>query len=83
MADKPTKKDATPEADDSLLTLKFAQAEADLAEKNGGLGPTTNVYVTDDEDTEITQGEGPVDSQGQRRGETDPTDQGSNAGSHS
>ena len=83
MANKPPKKDATPPADDSLLNLKFAQAEADLAAKNGGLGPTTNVYVTDEEDSEITQGEGPVDSQGQRRGETDPADQGSNAGSHS
>lgn len=83
MADKPTKKDATPEADDSLLTLKFAQAEADLAEKNGGLGPTTNVYVTDEENSEITQGEGPVDSQGQRRGDIDPSREGSNAGSHS
>ncbi|MEJ7659415.1 MAG: hypothetical protein WKG07_07230 [Hymenobacter sp.] len=83
MADKPAKKDATPEADDSLLTLKFAQAEADLAEKNGGLGPTTNVYVTDEENSEITQGEGPVDSQGQRRGDIDPDRVDSNAGSHS
>jgi len=70
-------------ADDSLLNLKFAQAEADLAQKTGGLGPTTNEYVSSDEDAEITAGEGPVDSQGQRRGVTDPTDEGSTAGSHS
>ena len=75
----------TPDAtsDDSLLNLKFAQAEADLAAKTGGLGPTTNVYVSSDEDDEITAGEGPVDKQGQRRGVTDPTDEGSTAGSHS
>jgi len=54
-----------------------------LAAKTGGLGPTTNEYVSSDEDDEITQAEGPRDSQGQRRGETDPTDQGSTAGSHS
>ena len=70
-------------ADDSLLNLKFAQAEADLAAKTGGLGPITNEYVSTDEDDEISQAEGPLDSQGQRRGETDPTDQGSTAGSHS
>ena len=73
--------DAT--SDDSLLNLKFAQAEADLAQKNGGLGPTANEYVSSDEDDEITAAEGPVDSQGQRRGVTDPTDEGSTAGSHS
>jgi len=79
------KKKDTPNtsADDSLLNLKFAQAEADLAEKTGGLGPTTNVYVSSDEDDEITAAEGPVDKQGQRRGVTDPTDEGSTAGSHS
>ena len=79
------KKKNTPDtpAEDSLLNLKFAQAEADLAEKTGGLGPTTNVYVSSDEDDEITAGEGPLDKQGQRRGVTDPTDEGSTAGSHS
>ncbi len=78
-------KNTTPDAtgDDSLLNLKFAQAEADLAQKNGGLGPTSNEYVTSDEDDEITAAEGPVDSQGQRRGVTDPTDEGSTAGAHS
>lgn len=77
---KPTPDTAT---DDSLLNLKFAEAEADLAQKTGGLGPTSNVYVSSDEDDEITAAEGPVDSQGQRRGVTDPTDEGSPAGSHS
>lgn len=78
-------KKPTPDAsaDDSLLNLKFAQAEADLAQKTGGLGPTTNEYVSTDEDDEITDAEGPRDSQGQRRGETDATDEGSTAGSHS
>jgi hypothetical protein len=78
------KKNAAPDAsaDDSLLNLKFAQAEADLAAKTNGLGPTSNEYVTSDEDDEITAGEGPMDKQGQRRGETDPNDQGSTAGSH-
>ncbi|GAA4494411.1 hypothetical protein GCM10023172_04480 [Hymenobacter ginsengisoli] len=70
-------------ADDSLLNLKFAQAEADLTQKTGGLGPTTNEYVTSDEDDEITQAEGPRDSQGQRRGENDDLVKGDAAGTHS
>lgn len=82
MAQDPKKHTPDTSADDSLLNLKFAQAEADLAQKTGGLGPTTNEYVSSDEDDEITQAEGPRDSQGQRRGETDPTDEGSAAGSH-
>ena len=83
MAQKPSKKtDETPN-DDSLLNLKFAQAEADLAQKTGGLGPTTNVYVSSDEDDEITEAEGPRDSQGQRRGENDDLVKGDGAGAHS
>ncbi len=78
MADKP--KDPT---EDSLLNLKFAQAEADLAKKNGGLGPVTNQYVTTEENEEITQAEGPRDSQGQRRGENDDLVKGDSAGAHS
>jgi len=77
MADKPQ-----DPAEDSLLNLKFAQAEADLAQKNGGLGPVTNQYVTTDENEEITQAEGPRDSQGQRRGDIDSSREGSNAGTH-
>jgi len=83
MAQDQKKNTPDTSADDSLLNLKFAQAEADLAQKTGGLGPTSNEYVSSDEDDEITQAEGPRDSQGQRRGETDPTDEGSTAGSHS
>jgi hypothetical protein len=78
MADKTQKP-----ADDSLLNLKFAQAEADLAAKTGGLGPTTNEYVSSDEDDEISRAEGPLDSQGQRRGENDDLVKGDSAGAHS
>ena len=70
-------------ADDSLLNLKFAQAEADLAQKTGGLGPITNEYVSTDEDDEITQAEGPRDSQGLRHGETGDLTKGDAAGAHS
>ena len=69
--------------EDSLLNLKFAQAEADLAQKTGGLGPITNEYVSTDEDDEISQAEGPRDSQGQRRGENDDLVKGDSAGAHS
>ena len=65
---------------DPLFNLKHAQAEADLVQHTNGLGPVTNEYVSTDEDAEID--EGPRDSQGQRRGETDPTDEGSTAGRH-
>ena len=76
MAQSKPKADSQPGADehDPLFTLKHAQAEADLARNAQGLGPVTNEYVTSDEDAEID--EGPRDSQGQRRGETDPTDAG-------
>lgn len=70
-------------ADDSLLNLKFAQAEADLAAKTGGLGPITNEYVSSDEADEISRAEGPRDSQGQRRGENDDLVKGDSAGAHS
>lgn len=80
MADK---KPTPAPTEDSLLNLKFAQAEADLAQKTGGLGPTSNEYVSTDEDDEISQAEGPRDSQGQRRGENDDLVKGDSAGSHS
>ena len=76
---KPTQNSASNEHD-PLFNLKHAQAEADLVQNIQGLGPTTNEYVSTDEDTEID--EGPRDSQGQRRGETNPTDEGSTAGRH-
>ncbi len=83
MAQNPSKKADDSQDDDSLLNLKFAQAEADLAQKTGGLGPTTNVYVSSDEDDEIAEAEGPRDSQGQRRGENDEVAKGDSAGAHS
>ena len=69
-----------PNGHDPLFNLKHAQAEADLAQNTQGLGPITNEYISTDEETEID--EGPRDSQGQRRGETDPSDEGSTAGQH-
>ena len=88
MATIPQKKNSTnkapePQPGDPLFNLKHAEAEADLAAKTNGLGPTTNVYVTSDEDAEIDGAEGPRDSQGQRRGENDDLIKGDSAGSHS
>ena len=74
------KPQSIPDDHDPLFNLKHAQAEADLLQGNQGLGPVTNEYVSTDEDTEID--EGPRDSQGQRRGETDASDEGSIAGRH-
>ena len=71
-----------PTEGDPLLTLHFAQAEAALAEKNGGLGPTTNVYVTNEEEANIDEAMVPRDSQGFVRGEDNPDVIGSNAGGH-
>lgn len=68
------------EGGDPLFNLKHAQAEAELAQTTGGLGPETNVYMSTDEDGEID--EGPRDSQGQRRGEPDAPDAGTSAGRH-
>lgn len=65
---------------DPLFNLKHAQAEAELEQQTQGLGPTTNDYVSTDEDSEID--EGPRDSQGQRRGEPLPPEAGSTAGRH-
>ena len=88
MADStPKKKPATdsPEikAGDPLFTLHHAQAEAELAKHNGGLGPTTNVYVTSEEEEEnIDESIAPIDSQGFTRGAEEPGIIGSNAGDH-
>ncbi|MBF9238236.1 hypothetical protein I2I05_12600 [Hymenobacter sp. BT683] len=76
---KPTQ-DSKQEEHDPLFNLKHAQAEADLAAKNNGLGPVTNEYVSTDEDSEID--EGPRDSQGFRRGENEDNVLGSSAGDH-
>jgi len=82
MAHSNSKPNPTPDSNkhDPLFNLKHAQAEADLAQNTQGLGPITNEYVTSDEDTEID--EGPRDSQGQRRGESTSSDEGSTAGKH-
>ena len=67
---------------DPLFTLHHAQAEAELAKHNGGLGPTTNVYVTNDEEEDIDKASAPIDSQGFTRGEDEPGIIGSSAGDH-
>jgi hypothetical protein len=67
---------------DPLFNLHHAQAEAELAKHNGGLGPTTNVYVTNEEEENIDEAIAPIDSQGFTRGEDEPNVIGSNAGDH-
>ena len=80
MANQPKNQPNQPRPGDPLFNLKHAEAEAALAQKNGGLGPTTNVYTTEAEESNID--DGPRDSQGSRRGEQDPAREGSNAGTH-
>lgn len=80
MANQPKNQAEQPQPGDPLFTLKHAQAEAELAQNTGNLGPTTNEYVSTDEDAEID--EGPRDNQGNRRGESGPDEVGSTAGSH-
>ncbi|OON69146.1 hypothetical protein [Hymenobacter sp. CRA2] len=65
---------------DPLFNLKHAQAEAELQQQTGGLGPITNEYISTDEDGELD--EGPRDSQGLRRGEATDNLPGSTAGKH-
>ncbi|GAB3235761.1 hypothetical protein GCM10027346_25750 [Hymenobacter seoulensis] len=80
MANQPKKQAAQPQEGDPLFNLKHAQAEMELAQKTGGLGPTSNVYITNDEDEALD--EGPRDKQGFRRGESSGPETGSTAGSH-
>ncbi|WP_157807754.1 hypothetical protein [Hymenobacter chitinivorans] len=80
MANQPKNQSAQSQPGDPLFNLKHAQAEAELAQNTGGLGPITNVYVTSDEDDAID--EGPRDKQGNRRGEPDAPDAGTTAGRH-
>ncbi|NVO85544.1 hypothetical protein [Hymenobacter terrestris] len=86
MANQPNKQPENKQTDkslkegDPLFNLKHAEAESALAEKNDGLGPTTNVYMTEAEESNIDNG--PRDSQGTRRGEQNPGREGSNAGTH-
>ncbi|TGE22294.1 hypothetical protein E5K00_18795 [Hymenobacter aquaticus] len=63
-----------------MFNLKHAQAEAELVQNTGGLGPITNEYVTTDEEDALD--EGPRDKQGFRRGESGTPEAGSTAGRH-
>ena len=67
-----------PTGHDPLFNLKHAEAEAAL-DQNAGQQPVDD-YATPADGDDLD--EGPRDSQGQRRGETDPTDEGSHAGKH-
>ncbi|TGE10372.1 hypothetical protein [Hymenobacter fodinae] len=80
MANQSKKQTTQEQPGDPLFNLKHAQAESELIQNTGGLGPTTNVYITTDEDDALD--EGPRDKQGNRRGANDGPDVGSAAGSH-
>ncbi|MBC6610734.1 MULTISPECIES: hypothetical protein [Hymenobacter] len=86
MANDPKKnnqaKTDLPKEGDPLFNLHHAQAEAELAKKNGGLGPTTNEYMTEDEQDNVDASIAPRDSQGFVRGQDDSDVIGSNAGDH-
>ena len=75
-----TPKNQPAQDGDPLFNLKHAQAESELLQNTGGLGPITNEYVSTDEDADLD--EGPRDKQGHRRGESDASDLGSTAGRH-
>ena len=79
-AKKPT--DKAPVAGDPLFNLHHAEAEAELAKTTGGLGPTTNEYVSTDEEADIDEAIAPRDSQGFVRGENSANAPGSSAGDH-
>ncbi len=80
MANQPKNQSNEPQPGDPLFNLKHAQAEAELQQNTGGLGPLTNEYITTDEDESLD--EGPRDKQGHRRGEPDGPETGSTAGRH-
>ncbi|WP_022822522.1 hypothetical protein [Hymenobacter norwichensis] len=79
MANKLKNQEDQAQSGDPLFNLKHAQAESELSATTGGLGPTSNEYVSTDEEDELD--EGPRDKQGLRRGENPGVD-GSPAGSH-
>lgn len=79
-AKKPT--DKAPAIGDPLFNLHHAEAEAALAKTTGGLGPTTNEYISSDEEADIDAATAPRDSQGFVRGENSPNATGSSAGDH-
>lgn len=74
--------DKAPIAGDPLFNLHHAEAEAELAKTTGGLGPTTNEYVSTDEEADIDEAIAPRDSQGFVRGENSSNEVGSSAGDH-
>lgn len=74
--------DKAPVAGDPLFNLHHAEAEAELAKTTGGLGPTTNEYVSSDEEADIDDATAPRDSQGFVRGENATNVTGSSAGDH-
>ncbi len=63
---------------DPLFNLKHAEAEAALVQSAGQQPADEYATTADGDDLD----DGPRDSQGQRRGETDPADEGSHAGKH-
>ena len=77
---KPT--DKAPIGGDPLFNLHHAEAEAELAKTTGGLGPTTNEYVSSDEKADIDDAIAPRDSQGFVRGENSTNTTGSSASAH-
>ncbi len=74
--------DKAPVAGDPLFNLHHAEAEAELAKTTGGLGPTTNEYISSDEEADIDAAIAPRDSQGFVRGENTDNIAGSSAGDH-
>ncbi|RSK47687.1 hypothetical protein [Hymenobacter rigui] len=80
MANQPKNQNAQSQPGDPLFNLKHAEAESALIQNTGGLGPTSNEYITTDEDADLD--EGPRDKQGFRRGESAAPETGSTAGRH-
>lgn len=79
---KTADKAPSPLVGDPLFNLHHAQAEAELARTTGGLGPTTNEYISTDEEADIASATAPRDSQGFMRGENTTNILGSSAGDH-
>ncbi len=72
---KKNQSSAAPQPGDPLFTLHHAEAEAELARQNPvamttrGLSPNDSGLVSGATDADLTDGlNGPIDSQGQRRG---------------
>lgn len=80
----------SPQPGDPLFTLHHAEAEAELARQNptalttSGLSPNDSGVASSGDDDDLSDGaNGPVDRQGQRRGQPLTTpEMGSGAGHH-